>query len=462
MIQGNYVGTDVTGALDLGNQFGILLAGAMGSTIGGTSAAAGNLISGNVIGINLLGSSNNNIIHGNLIGTNATGTAAIGNDAAGIAISTSSSNVIGGASVAERNVISGNNGNGIDFGATTEFNRVEGNLIGLAVDGVSPLGNQGHGVFSGSSLTNTIGGTAQSALNIIAFNGGDGIATASFAGTNNLIQGNTIFANSGLGIDIANDGVTPNVPTAHTNYPVITSANVAGGSTTVSGTINSARSAIVVVQVFANSAADPTGFGEGEIFLGTTAVTTDTNGNGTFTLTVPTAFPSFYMSARTIANGEGSEFSQVLQAPADPTVFTWDGSSGSDWFTPANWTPDGVPGPGDTAILDINSTINLPRDTSVAVFRQSDGTFMSPAGSTFTVMESFEWSGGRQTGAGTTLLAIGSNSLFSGAASKNLEGRFLNNAGDVIWTGAGAIGMPGGTITILQAAFLMCRPTRTS
>ncbi len=79
VISGNFIGTDVTGSLALGNgttgaaDFGVFLLGETGDTIGGTLPGTGNVISGNVDGGFLLQSSTGNQIVGNFIGTNAAG-----------------------------------------------------------------------------------------------------------------------------------------------------------------------------------------------------------------------------------------------------------------------------------------------------------------------------------------------------------------------------------------------------
>src|SRR4030095_3957178 len=97
-----------------------------------------------------------------------------------------------------------------------------------------------------------------------------------------------------------------------------------------------------------------------------------------------------------------SLFSRIeyLETRIAPATFVWDGSVSSDWFTPANWTPDGVPGAGDTASLDTDKTINLSTSTSVGIFQQSAGnfTFIGPAAVRLTVLQAFDWSGGSQAG----------------------------------------------------------------
>lgn len=77
VIQGNYIGTDVSGTRGLGSRVGVLIFSAEGALIGGTEPGAGNLISGNIQGLSVSG--NNHVIQGNFIGTNFSGTAALPN-----------------------------------------------------------------------------------------------------------------------------------------------------------------------------------------------------------------------------------------------------------------------------------------------------------------------------------------------------------------------------------------------
>ena len=105
-------------------------------------------------------------------------------------------------------------------------------------------------------------------------------------------------------------------------------------------------------------------------------------------------------------------------------TYIWDGSAGDDnWFTAANWTPAGVPGAADAAVLNVSSTINLPSSTSVGSFQQSAGTFTSPANVTFTVLETFQWTGGTMSGNGVTNADGG---LLMSGSPVVLNGRTLN------------------------------------
>ena len=161
-IQGNFIGTNATGTMPLGFSSGISL-NSSGTQVGGLTATPGtppgNLISGSQTGITIEFNVNNSAIQGNLIGTDASGTSALGNSLNGINV-LGVSNVIGGTDVMARNVISGN-GRGISIGndnATIQNNLVQGNFIGTDISGTQFLGNSDDGVFVIDSINNTIGG----------------------------------------------------------------------------------------------------------------------------------------------------------------------------------------------------------------------------------------------------------------------------------------------------------------
>ena len=268
--------------------------------------------------------SNGNTVQGNLIGTNAAGTSAVPNKDMGVNINTANNNLVGGTTAAARNLISGNGSVGLDIVNAGTGNVVSGNFIGVDIAGTLPLPNAGYGVDIGSGSGNTIGGIAAGAGNVIAFNSSAGIGVGS--GTGNAIRGNAIRSNSGLGIDLGKDGVTAN-DTGDTdtgtnglqNFPIISSAAIASNATIlVSGSLNSAPSAAFAVDIFANAACDASGNGEGSTFLGSGSVSTDASGNGSFSVTLPYPAGSgaVITSTATDAAGNTSEFSSCRTASA--------------------------------------------------------------------------------------------------------------------------------------------------
>lgn len=211
IFKGNYIGTDITGNSKLGNTTGVSFSGR--GTIGGTEAGAGNLISGNDgAGIQLNGGAGISTVQGNLIGTNATGLLPLGNGM-GITIQ-ASQNIIGGSAAGARNVISGN-GIGIQIGGLVFpgpfANVVQGNYIGVNALGNAPLGNTSRGIELNDSSNTIIGGDQPGEGNFLAFNS-FGVVTSTSV-VNSVIKGNSIFSNVSLGIDLNFDGVvTANDP----------------------------------------------------------------------------------------------------------------------------------------------------------------------------------------------------------------------------------------------------------
>lgn len=147
-VLGNYIGTNAAGTGKLGNrEYGVEVSQAY-NTIGGTAAGSRNVISGNgKSGVALwLASGGNNKVQGNYIGTDYTGTRALGNAWNGVDLTNgSSNNVVGGATLAERNVISGNAGCGVMMYQGTN-NLVTNNTIGVNAARTGGLGNGSHGV----------------------------------------------------------------------------------------------------------------------------------------------------------------------------------------------------------------------------------------------------------------------------------------------------------------------------
>ncbi len=346
VIEGNLIGTDINGTADLGNAGnGIYVDASAGNTIGGSAAGAGNLISGNDTHGILVdkASSTGNVIQGNYIGTNAAGDAAIGNTYHGVYISNASSNTIGGVNPGEGNLISGNAGHGIliqEFG--THDNVVQGNKIGTNAAGDAGVANQGDGIriFLGA-YDNTIGGTADGAGNIIAYNDGIGVNLFNPTGTGNAILRNAIYGNAGLGINLDGGtedgfGVTGNDtgPPHDTdtgandlqNYPVLTSAATNGvDSITIDGGLTSTASTTFRIEFFASTTFDPSGYGEAERYLGYADVTTDITGGLVFSvpLSVSVNAGEFITATATDAAGNTSEFGQVIVATlanAAPTI----------------------------------------------------------------------------------------------------------------------------------------------
>jgi hypothetical protein len=200
-IEGNFIGTNVSGTTALRNRFfGLIINNIPNNHIGGTTPEARNVISGNGNGIRMVGNNaTGNLVQGNFIGTDINGTLAIGHEDNAIDV-LSSGNTIGGTTAGARNILSGNNA-GVVISGTPSGNLVQGNFIGTDVQGTARLGNNVSGVgFGGIVISgefvgptnNTIGGTTPAARNIISGNNLFGIEIRTTGATGNLVQGNFI------------------------------------------------------------------------------------------------------------------------------------------------------------------------------------------------------------------------------------------------------------------------------
>ena len=260
IVRDNLIGTDSTGTADLGNaQGGIQIDNASGNTIEGDSQGA-QVISGNLVGIEIDGqASTQNLIEGNLIGTDKSGTADRGNSNEGILIEGAGGNTIGGTTAAARNVISANHwGIRLD-GSTATGNLIEGNNVGTDSSGTAALGNEINGIImSNNASNNTIGGTGTGQANTIAYNVAAGVLVQS--GTGDSILSNSIFSNGHLGIDLVAAGDPPSGVTPERRrrarraqqspeYPVMT-AVVAGTKGAVRRTLNSLPNTPFLIQFF--------------------------------------------------------------------------------------------------------------------------------------------------------------------------------------------------------------------
>jgi hypothetical protein len=313
VIQGNFIGT-VGGNDDYGNAFdGILLDQAGGNTVGGTVSGADNVVSNNGTGIAIVGSlSAANVVAGNLVGTSSNGTAPLGNSTDGIAINNASANIIGGTVAAAANVIAGNT-NGIHLsGSGAIVNLIEGNFIGTTTTGANQLGNSLDGVLidTGAS-SNTIGGTAAGASNVIALNGGAGVRVLS--GVGNTILSNSMASNDATGIVLVGSGNDGQAA------PVVTSATPLTTATLVAGTLSSTPNTTFLIQIFSSAKADVAGSYEGQTLVGSTTVVTDGGGQAGFSLALPASIPfgsAITATATSLATGDTSEFSgAALNAP---------------------------------------------------------------------------------------------------------------------------------------------------
>lgn len=317
------------------NSYGALLAvAAPGTIVSGFSIV--NSVAG---GIAFFNGSDGGSATGNLIGVYPDGTIG-GNQSAGIGIIESSEVTIGGGVPAERNVISANGASGlgniyisITGNGVSTGNIVQGNYIGTDITGKTDstfTESTGTGINASAGSSNgLIGGTDPQEANIIAGNRGGGVVVSRIisesisldvSATGYSILGNSIHSTvplpflsltNQLGIEFAdlidNDGdSSPDLfisgPTLndpldpdtgannYINFPVLNSISQSGSEATINYSLDAADSPTdqYRVEFFGNDEADPSGYGEGQTFLG--AITTTNGNNQQTSLTLPSGY----------------------------------------------------------------------------------------------------------------------------------------------------------------------------
>ena len=360
-ITGNFIGTDATGLVAANpNASGVFIYnGSSANDVGGTLPAKRYLIAGNGgsgISVGSTGSVNNTI-RGNFIGTNKNGNAALPNEI-GIAVnSIPNSNLrIGGNSLAAGNLISGNKGAGILIQNLTSGVTIQGNKIGTdrtafyavpnSASTLTPA-NTGFGILiidlnSGAPTNNLIGCYNAGEGNIIAANASDGIAILNRNGfatpVGNVILGNSIYYNGGLGIDLGDNGVTLNDggdgdggANNQQNFPVITRMEPEqignAAFTRAVGTLNSTPLTWFRVEFYSTIATSAV-VAEGMTFVGAANVFTDSFGEADFDVLLDVYVANGYLltaTATRLTGGlspiETSEFSLAVGTPAvvEPT-----------------------------------------------------------------------------------------------------------------------------------------------
>ena len=315
-VQGNFIGTDPTGTLPRGNLFGgVYIFGGTNITVGGANAGARNIINGATAaggtGVTVQGGPGN-LIQGNLIGTDVTGQYDLGNISDGVYVTGSQNTRILGNEIVNNRA----NGINLasSSGAVVENNYIGTEAsatrpLGNALAGITITGSTNRVGGLNAAQPNTIqfnGGagvavTASSAMqneisaNRIFDNGGLGIDLG--------VTG--ITTNDVLDADLGANGLQ--------NFPVLTNAAINFSSLSVQGTFNSAANAAYRLEFFATPNWDAAGIPEGQTFLGATNVTTDGNGNAVFNCVFATtpATNSLITATATDANGNSSEFSSA-------------------------------------------------------------------------------------------------------------------------------------------------------
>ena len=407
-------------------------------------SGAGNIIAGGPLyaGLEIIDATEN-VVAGNWIGTNSSGATNLGNAGHGLDVIDSTNNTIGGPTAEARNIICANGLGGIViYGQGCSGNLVENDYVGVNGTGESALGNGGYGIFigegalegstdTGPAFDNTITGVVCSgnasdgvviggrggfrqcgrgqldrhgrdrinvpaecrlghphrgrhlrqhdrrydggAGNIIAFNGNNGVTVGLDvldAAIENAILENAIFSNDGLGIDVDNSA-----PQA---APVLTSVINNGSQTTIAGTVTGAPNTCFRIEFFSN----PAGTSQGKTYLGFFDVMTNGMGSAPFSFspTSPVAAGLNVTATATDANGNTSEFSAAVTVQTNVTsdlsvkfggfVYNRTTRQFSQTLTITNIS--GVPISGPIEL--VSSTSRTPRSRTRAAWRRAAPT----------------------------------------------------------------------------------------
>lgn len=316
-IESNILGTDTEGTPDIGNRYGVYLFGVENTTIRNNV-----IVSSSTEGLSFptrttapFRAASNITVQGNRIGVGVNGES-LGN-LGGMSFSCSGHNIqIGGSAPGQDNTIANNgqygvainsNSTGCDDGNSADSRNIS--IVGNTI-----RDNAGVGV-----LNVLVGASSPPSL------GAKGVT----------IRQNSIYGNGELGIDLSNsgtsgtllgDGVTPNGPANElregpnslVNYPMLYEAE--HGSTVVSGVYEGMANETYQLDFYSNETADPSGHGQGQVWIGSEFVTTDDTGvvNFSFSFDVDTLDGHTISATATNSMGSTSEFSGSITMPTSP------------------------------------------------------------------------------------------------------------------------------------------------
>ena len=333
-VAGNFIGTDVTGTGVLGNgEDGVLIdIGADSNAVGGTISEARNVIAGNKkSGVNIEDAkTNQNLVQGNYIGMDVSGTKALGNGYGVTIQDGAQSNTVGGTTPEARNIIAGNEYTGVNICDTnTSHNTVDGNFIGTDASGKVGVGNGREDInvylYKGAT-SNMIGGSTPGAGNVIAFND-YGVLVQDPQTVGNSIRGNSIRANNPTGkhlgitllsspIDISGLSILHPPGTPGPNhlliYPAIVSARRTPEGVTLSGIISGQTGKQYSLDFFASPTTTPIRYGEGQVYLGSVNLPMANRNNTNFVFSLPGDVHNKSITATMtdLETGDTSEFSR--------------------------------------------------------------------------------------------------------------------------------------------------------
>ncbi len=321
----NLIGMNARSSVALGNSFnGILIYSAESNQVG--DEVGGNFISGNEGAGVVIEGGGRNKIYGNSIGRYSP------NQGSGVFINDSDGNLIGDFREEAGNVISGNGGHGIHIRGDyenldpAENNKILSNFIGrIHLEPFVEVGNAEDGILLDYAANTEIGFeevkeyVPLNGSNIIAFNGRNGISVVRGIHPN-TITSNIIHDNTGIGIDLGNDGPTANDendedsgPNQLQNYPVLMSVTQNQQQVITHWRLNSVPERSFRIEFFRNEDCHPSGSGEGVLFAFKRVITDE---NGTATFSVSSLLDDTVTTTATDVLGNTSEFSRCYPGPA--------------------------------------------------------------------------------------------------------------------------------------------------
>jgi hypothetical protein len=265
----------------------VLKAGVSNVQIGGEAAGQGNTIDRNFAGAVLAEDVDDLYFYGNRVFFGNQNEQYPVNDTGGLFLAGVINARIGSNTQGGRNLFGGmidsfslRVGDSRDTNRASENIQISNNHFGVMDDGRASFSSTGDGIFIDGS-SNFVGIRNNKIAN--ALQGRQGVVVSGMAQNVSILQ-NSIYNNSGLGIDLGNNNVTLNDsmdadsgPNTMLNTPVISKVTESGGDTEVSFGLD-VPAGNYRIEFFSNTEPDPSGSGEGETYLGYKDITSSGNG----------------------------------------------------------------------------------------------------------------------------------------------------------------------------------------
>ncbi len=307
------VGLAPNGSIPGNRSDGIRITGGSKNSIGTYTTDNPSFVAGNTgVGIHLI-DTDQPVIFSTFVGISTNGSAAVPNQAGGILLHDTSNAQIGHQTY--RNIISGNQNYGIRIENTgSATNNISNNFIGLDSQGISSIPNYGDGIIIVNAGHNTI------SENRISGNQNNGISITGTSAIANTISQNRIWDNGVRGISLGSGGITNDFqdsdigPNGLQNTP--TPTNAWRGSTHVNGLFNSKPDTDYRIEYFASDSTNASGIVEGQYYIDTEWITTDSQGNAPLELYAGKTFPiGMFITATATETDTGNTSEFSLSSP---------------------------------------------------------------------------------------------------------------------------------------------------